>query len=368
MKLVILIAILLISKHSWAYDNPDPVIRENRNAEIPYLENPEGRPYVVSHRGACGTLPDHSTAAYATAYFDGTDFDEPDLQVTKDGVLFVMHNLCMKETTNIADLPQFDDRRSDVLHITNETTFKCTDDYIVNDFTWQELIDAGLKVRNRYKSRNHFYDDLYPPMRLENAIELMLELNEKSPKQGRKFKTGLYIETKAVRFYKEKRNVDIAKILYDTLEKYDLHTVEKATEKLPIFIESFEQDSLLYFKSKTDLPTVQLMTSSIEYDLDWISSYSNGVGPKHTYMFNQEGEDFNLDKPSKFVERCHELDMKVHPYVLQDDILVYSEDPIDEVKIWEAKGVDGYFTEFPQSTLNTLLYTKSQRELTLIKE
>eukprot|EP00344_Euplotes_crassus_P004446 CAMPEP_0197004254 /NCGR_PEP_ID=MMETSP1380-20130617/21146_1 /TAXON_ID=5936 /ORGANISM="Euplotes crassus, Strain CT5" /LENGTH=313 /DNA_ID=CAMNT_0042422987 /DNA_START=164 /DNA_END=1105 /DNA_ORIENTATION=+ len=313
-------------------------------------------------------MPDHSSAAYATAYYDGTHFDEPDLQVTKDGVLFIMHNTCMKETTNIEKLHQFDDRRTDVKFSTNETELHCEDDYLVNDFTWQELIDAGLKVRNRFKTRSHYYDDLYPPMRLEDAIELMLDLNEKAPVKDRKFKTGLYIETKAVRFYKDQRNVDIAQILYDTLEKYDLHTVEKATEKLPIFIESFEQDSLLYFKSKTDLPTVQLMTDSFEYDLDWISSYSNGVGPKHTFMFNYDGEEFNLDKPSRFIQQCHALDMRVHPWIFQDDILVYSEDAIDEAKIWETKGVDGYFTEFPHSTLNTLRYSEANRRKRLQSE
>jgi len=319
------------------------------------MSNPD-RPLVVSHRGACGEIPDHSAASYSTAYYGGTDFNEPDLQVTKDGVLFVMHNPCMKGTTNIEDLHIFDDRKTDVLYTSNETIYKCFDDYLVNDFTWKELIDAGLKVKNRIAKRNHYYDNLFPPMRLEDAIELMIELNEKAPKKDRQFRTGLYIETKAVRFYKEKRNVDIAQILYQTLVKYGLDSVEKATEKLPIIIESFEQDSLLFFKSKTDLPTIQLMSSTMDYDMDWVASYANGVGPHHSYMFNYSGEDFNYDQPSKFIAECHERDLLVHPWVLQDDILVYKNTAIEEAKLWAAKGVDGYFTEFPESTLNTLEY------------
>ena len=90
--------------------------------DAPYFINGT-RPLVVSHRGACGELPDHSSAAYTTAYFDGTDFDEPDLQVTKDGVLFIMHNPCMKETTNIENFPQFKDRRTTVSFSSNETSF-----------------------------------------------------------------------------------------------------------------------------------------------------------------------------------------------------------------------------------------------------
>eukprot|EP00344_Euplotes_crassus_P001161 CAMPEP_0197009878 /NCGR_PEP_ID=MMETSP1380-20130617/51901_1 /TAXON_ID=5936 /ORGANISM="Euplotes crassus, Strain CT5" /LENGTH=52 /DNA_ID=CAMNT_0042431429 /DNA_START=1 /DNA_END=156 /DNA_ORIENTATION=+ len=52
----------------------------------------------------------------------------------------------------------------------------------------------------------------------------MLDLNDRSPRENRKFKTGLYIETKSVGFYKQERNVDIAKLLYEVLEKYDLET------------------------------------------------------------------------------------------------------------------------------------------------
>ena len=260
----------------------------------------------------------------------------------------------MKETTNIEELSQFDDRRSTWKYFTNETNYECKDDYLVNDFTWQELIDAGLKVRTRYEHRNHFYDHLFPPMRLEDAIELMLDLNEKAPRKDRQFKTGLYIETKAVRFYKDKRNVDIAQLLYDTLKKYDLDTVEKATEKLPIIIESFEQDTLLKFRNWTDLPTIQLLSPIKTYDLDWITQYANGVGPEHKKMFEYKDEEFNLDKPSKFIEECHEKDMLVHPWIFQDDILVYSKNPIEEAKIWKTKGVDGYFTEFPESTLSSL--------------
>lgn len=39
---------------------------------------------------------------------------------------------------------------------------------------------------------------MFPIMRLEDAIELLLDLNEQAPRPGRKFKTGLYIETKMV--------------------------------------------------------------------------------------------------------------------------------------------------------------------------
>jgi glycerophosphoryl diester phosphodiesterase len=335
--------------------------------DCPYFANPD-RPLVLSHRGACGTIPDHSAAAYSTAYFDGTDFDEPDLQLTKDGVLFVSHNPCLKDTTNIAELEEFKDRTTSFTFSKNDSTYECTDDWLINDFTWTELMDAGLKVRNRYKARNHFYDDMFPPMRLEDAIELMLDLNEKHPREGRQFKTGLYIETKAVKFYLEERGVNIAALIVDVLKKYDLDTVEKATKKLPIILESFEQESLHYFANVTDLPRIQLMSSRYNvYDMEWISQYAHGVGPEHKFMFQWKGEKFNLDQPSKFIQECHDLDLNVHPWILQDDILHYSSNSIDETTIWYNKGVDGLFTEFPENTLQVLehLTGKKQQEKAL---
>ena len=50
-------------------------------------------PLVIAHRGASGVLPEHSLAAYERAIEMGADFIEPDLVITKDGVLVARHCL-----------------------------------------------------------------------------------------------------------------------------------------------------------------------------------------------------------------------------------------------------------------------------------
>ena len=40
---------------------------------------------IISHRGACGYVPEHSLVAYELGYEMLTDYDEPDLVLTKDG-------------------------------------------------------------------------------------------------------------------------------------------------------------------------------------------------------------------------------------------------------------------------------------------
>ena len=51
----------------------------------------QARPILIAHRGASGYLPEHTLMAYALAIAQGADFIEPDLVITKDGVLIARH-------------------------------------------------------------------------------------------------------------------------------------------------------------------------------------------------------------------------------------------------------------------------------------
>ena len=52
----------------------------------------DGRaPLLISHRGASGYRPEHTLAAYALGIDQGADFIEPDLVLSKDGVLHARH-------------------------------------------------------------------------------------------------------------------------------------------------------------------------------------------------------------------------------------------------------------------------------------
>jgi hypothetical protein len=60
-------------------------------------------------------------------------------------------------------------------------------------------------------------------------------------------KVGLYVETKMYNFYLHTYGIDMAEQVFNTLKKYDIETVEKASKKLPIIIECFEPESLQKF-------------------------------------------------------------------------------------------------------------------------
>ena len=58
---------------------------------------------VIAHRGASGTLPEHTLEAYALAIEQGAHFIEPDLVSTRDGVLVARHENELSDTTDVAE-------------------------------------------------------------------------------------------------------------------------------------------------------------------------------------------------------------------------------------------------------------------------
>jgi glycerophosphoryl diester phosphodiesterase len=69
-------------------------------------------PLVIAHRGASGHRPEHTLTAYRLAIRQGADYIEPDLVSTKDGVLVARHENDIRTTTDVAEHPEFADRKT----------------------------------------------------------------------------------------------------------------------------------------------------------------------------------------------------------------------------------------------------------------
>ncbi len=95
---------------------------------------PDGTPLVISHRGASAYAPENTLAAVDRAHALGFDWVENDIQVTKDGVLVVIHDTDLKRTTDAEEV--FPDRAP----------------WAVKDFTAAEIarLDAGSWFGARY--------------------------------------------------------------------------------------------------------------------------------------------------------------------------------------------------------------------------
>ncbi len=99
-------------------------------------------PIVIAHRGASGYRPEHTLAAYELAIAQGADAVEPDLVVSRDGVLVVRHENEISGTTDVASRPEFADRRT-----TKTVDGAKLTGWFTEDFDWDEL--ATLRAVER---------------------------------------------------------------------------------------------------------------------------------------------------------------------------------------------------------------------------
>ncbi len=103
---------------------------EDRGAPEP----PSTGPILVGHRGAGGTAPENTVAAFLDGRASGADFIEIDVQLSADGVPFLFHDDTPARTTDVEDV--FPGRASDP----------------ITSFTWAELqqLDAGSYFDRRF--------------------------------------------------------------------------------------------------------------------------------------------------------------------------------------------------------------------------
>ena len=80
-------------------------------------------------------------------------------------------------------------------------------------------------------------------------------LNEEFPRTNNaERRIGLYIEIKDWKWNKEWTGLNTADMIYEHLVKNGLHTIEGSREDIPVVIQSFDLDALMYFKTLADLP------------------------------------------------------------------------------------------------------------------
>src|ERR1700689_4654983 len=63
-----------------------------------------GHPFVVAHRGASASRPEHTLAAYDLALREGADGVECDVRLTRDGHLVCVHDRRLDRTSTGAGL------------------------------------------------------------------------------------------------------------------------------------------------------------------------------------------------------------------------------------------------------------------------
>ena len=195
-----------------------------------YAESvPRKSPLVIGHRGAPGYRPEHSRSSYELALAMGVDAVEPDIVATKDGVLVVRHENEISGTTDIAEHPEFADRKT-----TKRVDGQALTGWFTEDFTWAEL--TTLRSRERLpevRLSSASFDGSQAILRLSDVLDIV---RAGSIEHGREI--GVVLEVKHATYFAS-IGLDLAPLI-----ERDLRASGWADGELPLIIECFESTVL----------------------------------------------------------------------------------------------------------------------------
>ena len=339
----LLLSVLLGLGQAQAASEPSPTALATRLG-IPH-------PAVIAHRGASFDAPESTAPAYKLARDLGADYLELDLQRSKDGVLFALHDDNLQRTTDVAS--KFPERK----------------DSPANAFTLAELktLDAGSWFNSAYPDRAR---PSYAGLKILTLDEI-IDIAQGNPLH----KPGLYIETKEPKQFpglerdlKDKlqdrgwlspagsklAKSDLAvgqgkgKVVLQTFEKSSLELLEKEMPKVPkilllwvgegsiepkskvTFAESGDKDKATYYAKQQPKDKAEFQ-QWVEYAK---AQGAIGTGPSAALTKGGDQSYSDLVKPW-MNQYTHDQGLLVHVYTIDD--------AVDYQKVMDA-GVDGIFT------------------------
>lgn len=347
---------------------------------------------VIAHRGASGYLPEHTFEAYRKAIDLGADVIEPDLISTKDGVLIASHYPNLAINTDVASRPEFASRKRENWPVDGEKQ----SGWFAHDFTLDEIKTLGVIAIDRERPQQ--YNGKFKMVTLQEVIDLV---KAESKRLGRSI--AIYPETKNPTYHR-----DLGLPLEDNLISA-IHSAGWNSKTAPIFVQSFEPSSLKEMRAKgLRVRMVQLIDAD-GYDLkaggitdaspfhrpyDWeksgdqrlfrdmvtpaglaeIKTYADGIGPWKPYIVPVKGQlddagnlkdingdgktdwgDASTQEPTSLIDDAHQLGLFVHAFTFRNEsrYLAYSYlgDPHAEYLQFYRLGVDGVFSEFPDTAI-----------------
>ena len=129
---------------------------------------------VIAHRGASGERPEHTLASYRRAIDQGADYIEPDLVMTRDGILIARHENEIGGTTDVAQHPEFAARRR--TQVIDEESMT---GWFTEDFTLSEI--KRLRARERLpelRPENCRFDGQFTVPTFDEILQLIMQANQ----------------------------------------------------------------------------------------------------------------------------------------------------------------------------------------------
>ena len=213
-------------------------------------EKASDTPILIGHRGAAGTAPENTVAAFKDGRASSADFFEIDVQLSADGVPFLFHDNTPARTTNVEEV--FPGRENDP----------------ITSFTWAELqqLDAGSYFSDTYEGERIPH--------LEDAAEIAT------------VKTGVYIEIKS-----PVNSPGIEQVVADALRSDPKWTQLVAADKIQVL--GFDEASNRRFASIAPEIELQQLTSVVPARplVESWATFADSVGTNYRTLTPQNVAD-----------------------------------------------------------------------------
>jgi len=323
---------------------------------------------IFGHRGASALRPEHTLASYAKAIADGADYIEPDLCITKDGVLVARHENNIVETTDVAQHPEFAGRKT-VKMVDGERQ----EGWFTEDFTLAELktlraIERLPQLRPQNAAMNGQFD-------VPTWEEMIDFAAAESAARGRMI--GLVPEIKHSTYF-----AGVGLPMEDRF--LAILAAHDYTRRCPLEIQSFEIANLKYMRAKLGRPPHTRLMQLVEpaagkpadvvkagngpsfaemvtpAGLAEIAAYADVVAPP-TRAIIPLGPDKKLGRPTSLVADAHKAGLLVHVWTFRPENYFLAADfqdgngpaarneagSVAEIQAYVRQGLDGFFSDDP---------------------
>jgi glycerophosphoryl diester phosphodiesterase len=285
---------------------------------------------------------------------------------TKDGVLVVRHENEIGGTTDVAERPEFAERK--VSKIVDGIVHT---GWFTEDFTLEEI--KTLRTRERLpelRPQNIGLAHTQPVLTFDEVLEIADEAN-----QGREKPVGVYVETKHPTYFSG-IGLDLNDLLIADLERRGVNH-----ETAPVIVQSMETGNLAALRERTPLPLIQLMDrTGAPYDLvaagdhrtyadlmspaelDAIATYANGIGPNKSQVIARDAKG-SLTKETGLAGHAHDAGLLVHIWTMRNENnflpknLRIGKDKaapgkaVAEYLAFFDAGVDGVFSDYTETAV-----------------
>jgi glycerophosphoryl diester phosphodiesterase len=326
-------------------------------------------PVIVGHRGAPSYRPEHTLASYELAYRQGVDWVDVDLVPTKDGHLVARHENEIGGTTDVAEHPEFADRKTTKVIDGNELTGWFTEDFTLAELKTLRAVERIPELR----PHNTIYNGRFEVVTYQEVLDLTKRLGRELHRT-----LGTYPEVKHSTYFTSIGN-PVEPKLVKILNRNGLNR-----GNAPVIIQSFEVSNLKSLDEQVRVPLAQLTLASgapadfvarnnprtyadlvTPEGLREISEYADYLGPEKNQILPRAVEG-NLTEPSSLVHDAHAAGLEVVPFTFRNENaflpanLRSSDDPaawgdaFGEYEAFFAAGIDGLFADQPDTALEAL--------------